>query len=108
MRSQTCINRLVSFTSDNEDVVLVDDKGLITGVSPGKATITVAADNGVSTSCEITVIKNLNSVFTLPANLVRIDSEAFADIDSADAVRVPVTVTIIAEDSFKGSDCSLY
>lgn len=104
MRSQSCINRLVTFTSDNEDVVKVSNKGLITAVNPGKAVITVASENGVSSSCEITVIKNLNSVLTLPVNLTSIDSEAFAGLDSADAVRIPVTVTVIAEDAFKDSD----
>ena len=43
------------------------------------------------------------SVLTLPLNLTSIESEAFAGINAAQAVRIPETVTEIADDAFDGS-----
>ena len=46
---------LVTFNSSNEAVATVDQTGCIHAVSPGTATITVAATTGVSASCIVTV-----------------------------------------------------
>ena len=49
-------------------------------------------------------IPALEAVLNLPAGLTRIESEAFSGLASADAVRIPETVTEIAEDAFTDSD----
>ena len=43
------------WASDQEDVAIVDDQGKVTGVAPGTALISVAADEAVAT-CEVTVV----------------------------------------------------
>ena len=43
------------WTSDKEEVAVVDDHGNVTGVAPGTAIISVAADKAVAT-CEVTVV----------------------------------------------------
>ena len=55
MRSQSCVNRLVTFASSDEAVATVDQTGSIHAVSPGTATITVSAASGVTASCAVTV-----------------------------------------------------
>ena len=51
------IDDAVTWTSDNEAVAVVDDNGLVTGVSEGTAVITAASalDPTKSGSCEVTV-----------------------------------------------------
>ena len=48
-------------------------------------------------------IPALKAVLTLPANLTKIESEAFSGLTSVDAVRIPETVVEIADDAFDGS-----
>ena len=43
------------WTSDKEEVAVVDDQGKVTGVTPGTAVISVTADEAVAT-CEVTVV----------------------------------------------------
>lgn len=47
----------VSWKSENPDVVEVDQNGVVTAVSEGKASIKVIADNGVKDSITIKVKK---------------------------------------------------
>lgn len=47
----------INWTSDNAQVATVDDGGVVTGVGPGKATIT-AKSGAASTTTSITVVKN--------------------------------------------------
>ncbi|MEE1041113.1 MAG: hypothetical protein U0L10_10410, partial [Lachnospiraceae bacterium] len=49
-------------------------------------------------------IPALEAILDLPAGLTRIESEAFSRLVSVDAVRIPETVTEIAEDAFTDSD----
>ena len=53
--SNSNYNANLTWTSNNPSVVKVSEKGEITGVSNGKATITVKTENGKSSTCEITV-----------------------------------------------------
>lgn len=100
------VNRLVTFASSDEAVAVVDENGAVTGVGEGTAKITATAASGVTAACEVTV--NGLCVFTLPAGLTAIRSEAFAGLPLADAVRIPAGVTDIAEDAFAGSDIAIY
>ena len=45
----------------------------------------------------------LHNILTLPAGLQVIESEAFAELTNADAIRIPASVTDIAEDAFNGT-----
>lgn len=50
-------NQNVKWTSDNEDVAIVDDTGKVTGKKPGGAYITVTTEEGRYTdSCKVTVL----------------------------------------------------
>ncbi|MFV0396278.1 MAG: Ig domain-containing protein [Coprobacillaceae bacterium] len=46
----------VTFTSSDENIVSVDNNGVITGVSPGTATITLNTDRGVQKEIVVTVL----------------------------------------------------
>ncbi len=48
-------DRTVVWTSDDETIATIDDKGLITAVSPGETEVTATATNGVSATCKVTV-----------------------------------------------------
>ena len=47
----------LSFVSDNEDVAIVDDDGVLTALSEGVAHITVTTDNNLSATCTVTVTR---------------------------------------------------
>ena len=102
MRTQSCVNKLVSFTSSDETIATIDDNGLIKALKAGTVEITVEAESGISTTGTI-VIKECEAVLTLPSNLTSIDSEAFANLESVDGVRIPASVVNIADDAFKNS-----
>ena len=60
----TAINQTVSWASDNTDVATVDSTGLVTAISPGKATITVTtADGGYTASTIVEVYGDVSSNF---------------------------------------------
>ena len=46
----------ISFSSSKEGVATVDENGLVTAISEGKATITAKAYNGKKASCTVTVL----------------------------------------------------
>lgn len=55
MRTQSCVNHLVTFTSSDETVATVNASGLVTALKPGTAKITATAESGVSAALEIKV-----------------------------------------------------
>ncbi len=50
-----CIRESYSFTSDNEEVVFVDENGEVQCVGAGTATITVTSENGLTDTCTVIV-----------------------------------------------------
>ena len=54
-------NKTIVWSSDNENVATVDQNGVVTALSKGTATITVAAQDGsgVTKNCKVTVLNNL-------------------------------------------------
>lgn len=62
----------VSWSSDNESVASVDQDGLVTGISPGVATITATTiDNAFSKKCKITVLPFEDSFVDLGVTTVK-------------------------------------
>ena len=60
------------WTSSNEAVALVSDKGLVTAVGGGQATVSVII-NGVTATCDLTVRRNAEGVqISAPANKVSV------------------------------------
>lgn len=56
-------NTTVSFESSDESVVVVDQDGFLTAISPGTAVITVtSADGGLTATCDVTVLKKVPKV----------------------------------------------
>ncbi len=56
--------------SDREDIVSVDEEGIITALNAGTATITVILDKGVSTSCKVSVGSDLSATETANCYIV--------------------------------------
>ena len=50
----------VSWSSSDDSIAVVDEKGKVTALSKGVATITATSDSGVSADCEITVESDIN------------------------------------------------
>ena len=56
MRTQSCENHLVTFSSSNPEIATVDENGLIHAISHGSATIIVESASGITASKTITVL----------------------------------------------------
>ena len=56
-------NQLLYFSSSNEEIAVVDQQGIVTGISAGKATILVYNDaSGISSACTIQVAQPVESL----------------------------------------------
>lgn len=53
---QNVTERTLTYSVDSPNIVTVDEKGTITGITAGTATITATSSNGISTSCTIIVL----------------------------------------------------
>lgn len=71
----TLINRLVHFTSSDPAVAMVSDDGVVTGVSVGTATITAAAESGVTATCTVNVSDHVHTIVSFE----RVDATCTAD-----------------------------
>lgn len=122
MRTDSCVNQLVTFSSSNESVAKVDQNGYVTGVRLGTATITATSASGVSATCTVTVVKEAGLAFpamleviedeafmgaafesvTLRQGCTAIGSRAFAQCAGLNTIYVPDSVKSIADDAFEG------
>lgn len=69
------------FTSSNESVATVDDKGTIEAISVGTATITCSAENGLTASCKVT-IGNMAQSITLNKTSLKLGVGETFDLNS--------------------------
>ena len=58
IKPSNATNKTLKWKSDNKNVAIVDNKGLVKGVSDGTAIITVSSANGIKEDCVIDVVKN--------------------------------------------------
>lgn len=65
----------VSYSSSDNDIAMVDRKGLIKAVSAGRAVITATAENGKSAQCAVTVRQNAESLDIEPALKMQINDK---------------------------------
>ena len=86
-------NREVTWLSGNEDVVTVDNNGVVTAVAPGTATVTVSTLDGsnLSATCEIRVVKPVVLVESITLNV----TEATMNVGDT----MMLTVTVVPEDA---------
>ncbi len=106
MRTQNCVNHLVTFSSNDENVAAVDaETGIVTGISEGSAVITATAESGVTASCTVMVVDP--SIFILPSSTTEIAARAFAGLEDVDVIVIPEAVTQIAANAFEGSAVTL-
>ena len=66
-----------SWTSSDETIALVDQKGNVTALQLGVVTITAQMDSGVSASCQLTV-RPIQYILSLPNQTKRIDESQHA------------------------------
>ena len=97
MRTQSCINHLVSFSSSNPEVATVNEQGIVHGIQAGTTTITAEAASGVTASIDITVREA--KILQLPTGLTEIEAEAFAET-ACEVVIVPDSCSSIGEHAF--------
>ena len=96
----------ISFASNNLDVAVVDDNGLVTGVKAGTATITVAiVGTSVRAYCEITVV---GSYFIEEDTEILVQTtfnDTFGQIfkDAVDAVQKKEPHLTVKYDKYSGS-----
>lgn len=102
MRTQNCINHLITFTSSDENVATVDETGVVSAHHPGTTVITATAASGITAECIVNV--HTANVLTLPSNTTVIEEAAFSGLTSVDIIVLPDTVIEIADDAFVGSD----
>ena len=77
----------VTWSNDNPEVASVDGTGLVTALKPGKATITVTTANGLTATCEITVVAKTNEVTSVKFNVDKVD------LTESETLQLTVTVT---------------
>ena len=88
-------NKNVTWSSSDESVVTVDQNGNVKAISEGNATITITTEDGnKTTTCEITVAKNLIHVTS-----VKLDQSIVHYCLTTDTPNRQLTATILPEDA---------
>lgn len=118
-------NELMIFTSSAPEIAQVNRHGVVTLLAPGTATITATAmgNETLTASCTVTVVIAENAELKLPASLLVVEEEAFANVGAAavilpegcqriesrafadssvTSIKIPASVTSIADDAFAG------
>lgn len=67
----------IHFTSDNESVIRVDDKGNLSPVATGSATITASTYNGLTATCAVTVMPSPDAISLSRDNVVLRPGDTF-------------------------------
>ena len=83
MRTQSCVNQLVTFGSSDQNVVTVDETGRVKAAGTGSAVITATSASGITAACAVVVGPQR---LVLPASLTAIADEAFAGLSMQNVV----------------------
>lgn len=80
-------NRSVTWTSSDESIVIVNEDGVITAVSEGRATVTaVTADGGYSASATVTVVEHGTELYAYRNNGIDIYNDWISFTDTAPSI----------------------
>ena len=74
----------LKFKSSDSNIVEVDENGVLKGISPGKATVTVSlkADASIKAKCKVTVTDKANDLNRSPEDVLRETSSYMLSIDT--------------------------
>lgn len=92
-------NQAVTWSSSDEATAVVNERGKVTGITPGTATVTVTAeDGGLAASCEVTVVENTHGIdYAGVQDVIVSGSETGFFIDlNKEIITVPSTYTPVA------------
>ncbi len=65
-------DRTVTWSSSDEDVATVNDKGIVSAIKPGTATISASTNPGISAKCQVTVVVNAVDKIELDESFIEI------------------------------------
>ena len=63
LEPENCTNRIIQWTSSDKDICTVDDKGMVTILATGEATVTATTANGLTDSCDITGLSGVGAIY---------------------------------------------
>ncbi len=64
-------DKTITWASDNETIASVDENGLVTALGVGSATITASTENGLTATCEVTVLPVLVEAIILDPDIIQ-------------------------------------
>ena len=86
-------DKTVTWSSSNEEIATVDATGLVSPISEGKTTITATTANGLTASCEVTVLRRIVIISPESISLDRYEAEL------TEGESVQLTATVSPEDA---------
>ena len=101
--TETYENKLITFSSSDDNIVTINPKGVVCGIASGTAIVTATASNGKEASIIIEVSSDSQDITILPSDLTIIEAEAFAGT-SCKAVILPEGCVSIGNRAF--ADCA--
>ena len=81
IKPEDATNKKIQWSSSNSKVAMVDDNGLITGLSSGKAIISARSSNGLVKNCEVFVERKEVISITLNYTLYNLKLGETVDLD---------------------------
>lgn len=87
----------IEWSSENDDVVTVDQKGKVRAISTGRTKVIATASNGVTAECEVSVIVPCQSIEINSDQMVQDDDDRLLVINKGETV--PLTYTMYPESS---------
>ncbi len=64
-------DKTITWASDNETIATVDENGLVRALGVGSATITASTENGLTATCEVTVLPVLVEAIILDPDIIQ-------------------------------------
>ncbi|MBQ8971812.1 MAG: Ig-like domain-containing protein, partial [Clostridia bacterium] len=83
LKVETDAQGRVSYQSENEDILSVDENGILMAIQPGVASVTAIAYNGISDTLELTVRPWVEYVrFSAPELVLNVGETIFPDVET--------------------------